>query len=104
MMITNLFILGATEWTGMGLTATDWIAVLTLVGTLIGTLIKLIRVIDKLSNQLDDLHEANKNLNQQYQQISEHLQRHDRQFIKDEMKLEEIRKEFGRSESKHDKD
>ena len=104
MMITNLFILGATEWTGLGLTATDWIAVLTLAGTLIGTLIKLIRVIDKLSNQLDDLHEANKNLNQQYQQISEHLQRHDRQFIKDEMKLEEIRKEIGRSKSNDGKD
>ena len=104
MMITNLFITAAAEWTGLGLTATDWIAVLTLVGTLIGTLIKLIRVIDKLSNQLDDLHEANANLNQQYRQISEHLQRHDKQFIKDEMKLEKIRKEIGRSDLEHDKD
>lgn len=95
MNLLNLCTIASAEWTGFGLTAADWVALLTLAGTLIATLIKLIRVIDKLSSQLDDLHRSNENLNKQYRDLSEHLQRHDRQFIKDEMRLEELRREIG---------
>lgn len=103
-MFINSFIIAAAEWTGLGLTAADWVAILSLGGALIGTLIKLIRVIDKLSSQLDDLHESNENLNNQYKDLAEHLQRHDQQFIKDEMRLEELRREVGKESNNHGKD
>lgn len=96
-MITNLFILGAAEWTAFGMTVTDWVALLTFLGTIIGLLIGAIKMIDALRNAIDDLNKTVKDMNEanarrdaDYQKLSEHLAKHDKAFIKDEERIAEL--------------
>lgn len=104
-MLTNeLFIASTTqEWTGLGLTASDWAAVITLLLLLISTLGGLLivvlrdkltnplsRVIDKLSDTVDRLIEANTKRDEQYAELTKHVEQHDKQFILDEAKINEV--------------
>lgn len=104
-MLTNeLYIASTTqEWTGLGLTASDWAAVITLLLLLISTLGGLLivvlrdkltnplsRVIDKLSDTVDRLIEANTKRDEQYVELTKHVEQHDKQFILDEAKINEV--------------
>ena len=96
-MIANLFMLGAAEWTGMGLTATDWVALITLAGSCIGLLIGAIKLIDDLRHAIADLNDTIKDMNEanakrdrDYQKLSEHLAKHDSQFVRDEERIAEL--------------
>lgn len=93
----------ANEWTGLGLTASDWAAVITLLLLLITTLGGLLivvlrdkltnplsRVIDKLSDTVDRLIEANSKRDEQYAELTKHVEQHDKQFIRDEAKINEV--------------
>lgn len=93
----------SSEWTGLGLTASDWAAVITLLLLLITTLGGLLiivlrdkltnplsRVIDKLSDTVDRLIEANTKRDEQYAELTKHVEQHDKQFIKDEAKINEM--------------
>lgn len=93
----------AQEWTGLGLTASDWAAVITLLLLLISTLGGLLivvlrdkltnplsRVIDKLSDTVDRLIEANTKRDEQYVELTKHVEQHDKQFILDEAKINEV--------------
>lgn len=90
----NLFMLAASEWTGLGLTAADWCAVLALVGSLIATLIKLIKVVNNLTISIDELNESNRKRDQAIDELTRHVQKHDEQFIRDEARLNQIAKEL----------
>lgn len=104
MLTNNLYIASTTqEWTGLGLTASDWAAVITLLLLLISTLGGLLivvlrdkltnplsRVIDKLSDTVDRLIEANTKRDEQYVELTKHVEEHDKQFIKDEAKINEM--------------
>ena len=104
MFINNLCIAStAQEWTGLGLTASDWAAVITLLLLLISTLGGLLiivlrdkstnplsRVIDKLSDTVDRLIEANTKRDEQYTELTKHVEQHDKQFIQDEAKINEV--------------
>lgn len=104
-MLTNELYIASTaqEWTGLGLTASDWAAVITLLLLLISTLGGLLivvlrdkltnplsRVIDKLSDTVDRLIEANTKRDEQYVELTKHVEQHDKQFIKDEAKINEM--------------
>lgn len=104
-MLTNELCIASTaqEWTGLGLTASDWAAVITLLLLLITTLGGLLivvlrdkltnplsRVIDKLSDSVDRLVKANDKRDKQYEELTEHVEQHDKQFIKDEAKINEM--------------
>ena len=104
-MLTSEFIFAASngEWTGLGLTASDWAAVITLLLLLITTLGGLLiivlrdkltnplsRVIDKLSDTVDRLIEANTKRDEQYAELTKHVEQHDKQFIQDEAKINEV--------------
>lgn len=104
-MLTNNLCIASTssEWTGLGLTASDWAAVITLLLLLITTLGGLLiivlrdkltnplsRVIDKLSDTVDRLIEANTKRDEQYAELTKHVEQHDKQFIKDEAKINEM--------------
>lgn len=93
----------AQEWTGLGLTAGDWCAVITLVVLLIsslgGLLIVVLRdkltnplsaVITKLSDTVDRLIDANRERDRQYEELTRHVAKHDRQFVRDEERINEI--------------
>ena len=93
----------AQEWTGLGLTAGDWCAVITLVVLLIsslgGLLIVVLRdkltnplsaVITKLSDTVDRLIDANRQRDRQYEELTRHVAKHDRQFVRDEERINEI--------------
>lgn len=86
--------LAASEWTGLGLTAADWCAVLALVGSLIATLIKLIKVVNNLTISIDELNESNRKRDQAIDELTRHVQKHDEQFIRDEARLNQIAKEL----------
>ena len=86
--------LATSEWTGLGLTAADWCAVLALVGSLIATLIKLIKVMNNLTISIDELNESNRKRDRAIDELTRHVQRHDEQFIKDEARLNQIAKEL----------
>ena len=93
----HLLILGAAEWTGMGLTATDWVALITLGGSCIGLLIGAIKLIDDLRHAIADLNDTIKDMNEanakrdrDYQKLSEHLAKHDSQFVRDEERIAEL--------------
>lgn len=104
MFSNNLYIASASsEWTGLGLTASDWAAVITLLLLLITTLGGLLivvlrdkltnplsRVIDKLSDTVDRLIEANTKRDEQYVELTKHVEQHDKQFILDEAKINEV--------------
>lgn len=79
-----------TEWTGLGLTAADWCAVLALIGSLIVTLVRLIKVMDKLNNSVDRLDKSNDRRDKVIDEMSKHIQKHDEQFIKDEARINEL--------------
>lgn len=96
-MLTNLFITAGAEWTAWGMTVTDWVALLTFLGTIIGLLIGAIKLIDSLRNAIDDLNQTVKEMNEannrrdaDYRKLSEHLAKHDRAFIKDEERIAEL--------------
>ena len=104
-MFSNVVCAAATtqEWTGLGLTASDWAAVITLLLLLISTLGGLLivvlrdkltnplsRVIDKLSDTVDRLIEANTKRDEQYVELTKHVEQHDKQFIKDEAKINKM--------------
>lgn len=104
-MLTNELYIASTaqEWTGLGLTASDWAAVITLLLLLISTLGGLLivvlrdkltnplsRVIDKLSDTVDRLIEANTKRDEQYVELTKHVEQHDKQFIQDEAKINEV--------------
>lgn len=96
-MLTNLFITAGAEWTGLGLTATDWVALITLGGSCIGLLIGAIKLIDDLRHAIADLNDTIKDMNKanekrdrDYQKLSEHLAKHDSQFVKDEERIAEL--------------
>ena len=93
----------AQEWTGLGLTAGDWCAVITLIILLItslgGLLIVVLRdkltnplsdVITKLSDTVDRLIDANRQRDKQYEELTRHVAKHDRQFVRDEERINEI--------------
>lgn len=92
----NLFMLASSEWTGLGLTAADWCAVLALVGSLIATLIKLIKVMNNLTISIDELNESNRKRDRAIDELTRHVQQHDKQFIKDEARLNQIAKQLER--------
>lgn len=96
----NLFMLSNAEWTGLGLTAADWCAVLALVGsliaTLIATLIKLIKVMNNLTISIDELNESNRKRDRAIDELTRHVQKHDEQFIRDEARLNQIAKQLER--------
>lgn len=92
----NLFLLGNAEWTGLGLTAADWCAVLALAGSLIATLIKLIKVMNNLTISIDELNESNRKRDRAIDELTRHVQQHDKQFIKDEARLNQIAKQLER--------
>lgn len=104
-MFSNELCIASTtqEWTGLGLTASDWAAVITLLLLLISTLGGLLivvlrdkltnplsRVIDKLSDTVDRLIEANTKRDEQYAELTKHVEQHDKQFILDEAKINEM--------------
>lgn len=85
------------------MTASDWAAVITLLLLLITTLGGLLiivlrdkltnplsRVIDKLSDTVDRLIEANTKRDEQYAELTKHVEQHDKQFIQDEAKINEV--------------
>ncbi|MCC4501824.1 DUF948 domain-containing protein [Limosilactobacillus reuteri] len=90
----NLFLTAASEWTGLGLTAADWCAVLALVGSLIATLIKLIKVMNNLTISIDELNESNRKRDRAIDELTKHVQQHDEQFIRDEARLNQIAKQL----------
>lgn len=90
----NLFMLANAEWTGLGLTAADWCAVLALVGSLIATLIKLIKVMNNLTISIDELNESNRKRDRAIDELTRHVQQHDKQFIKDEARLNQIARQL----------
>ena len=98
-----IFTAASQEWTGLGLTAGDWCAVITLVVLLIsslgGLLIVVLRdkltnplsaVITKLSDTVDRLIDANRQRDRQYEELTRHVAKHDRQFVRDEERINEI--------------
>lgn len=100
----------SSEWTGFGLTAGDWVAIITLIGGLLGLLIGAIKLIDDLRHAISDLNDtvramndANKQRDEDYKKMSDHLQRHDRQFVRDEERINEIFRLLKNGGSNHDK-
>lgn len=93
-------LIAGAEWTGLGLTAADWCAVLALVGSVVMTLARLIKVMDKLSSSVDRLDESNGRRDQVIDELSRHIQKHDEQFIKDEARINEIAKEIEEGDRK----
>lgn len=104
------------EWVGMGMTAADWAAVITLlillITTLGGLLIVVLRdkltnplslVIDKLSDSVDRLVKANDKRDQQYKELTEHVAKHDQQFVRDEERINEIYRQLNNGGSNNDK-
>ena len=96
-MYNLAFIITAAEWTGLGLTAADWVALITLVGGLLGVLVGGIKLIDDLRHAISDLNQTVKDMNEandrrdaDYRKMSNHLQKHDKQFIRDEERINEI--------------
>lgn len=83
-------LIAGSEWTGLGLTAADWCAVLALVGSVVMTLARLIKVMDKLSSSVDRLDESNGRRDKVIDELSRHIQKHDEQFIKDEARINEL--------------
>lgn len=103
------------EWVGMGMTAADWAAVITLlillITTLGGLLIVVLRdkltnplslVIDKLSDSVDRLVKANDKRDQQYKELTEHVAKHDQQFVRDEERINEIYRQLNNGGSNND--
>ena len=88
----HLLISGAAEWTAWGMTVTDWVALLTFLGTIIGLLIGAIKLnaIDDLNQTVKEMNEANNRRDADYRKLSEHLAKHDRAFIKDEERIAEL--------------
>lgn len=96
-MLKNLFIVATSELMPMGLTITDWVAVITLAGSFLGLLIGAIKLIDDLrhaiadlNDTIKDMNEANERRDRDYQKLSEHLAQHDSQFVKDEERIAEL--------------
>lgn len=98
-----IFTAASQEWTGLGLTAGDWCAVITLIILLItslgGLLIIVLRdkltnplsqVITKLSDTVDRLIEANRERDAQYEELTQHVAKHDKQFVRDEERIAEL--------------
>lgn len=90
-------LVAASEWTALGLTVTDWVAIITLGGSCIGLLIGAIKLIDDLRHAISDLNDTVKDMNKanekrdaDYQRLSEHLANHDKAFIKDEERIAEL--------------
>ena len=107
----NLLILGAAEWTALGLTATDWVALITLGGSCISLLIAGIKLIDNLrhaiadlNDTIKDMNEANEQRDRDYQKLSEHLAKHDSQFVKDEERIAELFRLLSRGGTNDGKD
>lgn len=111
MQFLNFCTTASSEWTGLGLTAGDWCAVITLIILLItslgGLLIVVLRdkltnplsdVITKLSDTVDRLIKANEQRDKQYDELTRHVAKHDRQFVRDEERIAEI---FRRLEGDH---
>lgn len=103
------------EWVGMGMTAADWAAVITLlillITTLGGLLIVVLRdkltnplslVIDKLSDSVDRLVKANDKRDQQYKELTEHVAKHDQQFVRDEERINEIYRQLNNTGGSND--
>lgn len=103
MLNANIFTFASSEWTGLGLTAGDWAAVITLIILLIttlgGLLIIVLRekltnplseIITKLSDTVDRLIKANEKRDKQYDELTRHVAKHDRQFVRDEERIAEI--------------
>lgn len=117
MLTNNLYIASTTqEWTGLGLTAADWAAVITviilIISTLSGLLILVLKdkltnplslVIDKLSDSVDRLVKANDKRDEQYKELTEHVAKHDRQFVRDEERINEIYRQLNTGGKDHDK-
>lgn len=116
-MLTNELCIASTtqEWTGLGLTASDWAAVITLLILLITTLGGLLivvlrdkltnplsRVIDKLSDSVDRLVKANDKRDKQYEELTEHVAKHDQQFVRDEERINEIYRQLNNGGSNDD--
>ena len=117
MFINNVVCAAANrEWVGLGMTAADWAAVITLlillITTLGGLLIVVLRdkltnplslVIDKLSDSVDRLVKANDKRDQQYKELTEHVAKHDQQFVRDEERINEIYRQLNTGGSNNDK-
>lgn len=103
------------EWVGLGMTAADWAAGITviilIISTLCGLLILVLKdkltnplsiVIDKLSDSVDRLVKANDKRDQQYKELTEHVAKHDQQFVRDEERINEIYRQLNNTGGSND--
>lgn len=116
MFLNNVVFAAANrEWVGLGMTAADWAAVITviilIISTLSGLLILVLKdkltnplsiVIDKLSDSVDRLVKANDKRDQQYKELTEHVAKHDQQFVRDEERINEIYRQLNTGGSNDD--
>ena len=83
-------IIAAAQWTGLGLTVGDWTALITLIASVAIMIFRLGRIMTRLSDSIDELNNQNQKRDASLDELTEHVQRHDRQFIRDEERINQL--------------
>ena len=83
-------IIAAAQWTGLGLTVGDWTALITLIGSVAFMIYKLGRIMARLNDSIDELNRQNAKRDASLDELTAHVQRHDRQFIRDEERINQL--------------
>lgn len=90
MYLFTLIPCAAAQWTGLGLTVGDWTALITLIGSVAFMIYKLGRIMARLNDSIDELNRQNAKRDASLDELNEHVQRHDRQFIRDEERINQL--------------
>lgn len=90
MYLFTLIPLAADQWTGLGLTVGDWTALITLLGSVAFMIYKLGRIMARLNDSIDELNRQNAKRDASLDELTAHVQRHDRQFIRDEERINQL--------------
>lgn len=83
-------IIAAAQWTGLGLTVGDWTALATLIGSVAFMIYRLGRIMARLNDSIDELNRQNAKRDASLDELTAHVQRHDRQFIRDEERINQL--------------
>ena len=90
MYLFTLIPIAAAQWTGLGLTVGDWTALVTLIGSVAFMIYKRGRITARLNDSIDELNRQNAKRDASLDELTEHVQRHDRQFIRDEERINQL--------------
>ena len=101
MSLLFLFTLASDEWTGLGLTASDWAASLTLLLVIVTTGWKISAMVNKLTNSIENLNKTNRQLNESYNRLSRRIENHETRLVRTEERLNEAFHRI-KEENKHD--